>query len=30
VSWSGVFCSCIECNVWKAWMYMNEVVGGYL
>jgi hypothetical protein len=28
VSWSGVFCSCIECNVWNAWMYMNEVVGG--
>jgi hypothetical protein len=30
VSWSGVFCSCIECNVWNAWMVMNEVVGGYL
>jgi hypothetical protein len=28
VSWSGVFCSCIECNVWNAWMVMNEVVGG--
>jgi hypothetical protein len=20
VSWSGVFCSCIECNVWNAWI----------
>jgi hypothetical protein len=30
VSWSVVFCSCIECNIWKAWMVMNEVVGGYL
>jgi hypothetical protein len=28
VSWSGLFCSCIECNVWNAWMVMNEVVGG--
>jgi hypothetical protein len=25
---SGVFCYCIECNVWNAWMVMNEVVGG--
>jgi hypothetical protein len=28
VSWNGVFCSCIECNVWNVWMVMNEVVGG--
>jgi hypothetical protein len=28
VSWSGVFCSCIECNVWNAWMDINEVVRG--
>jgi hypothetical protein len=27
VSWSGVFCSCIESDVWNAWMDMNEVVG---
>jgi hypothetical protein len=30
VSWSGVFCSCIECDVQNTWMDMNEVVGGYL
>jgi hypothetical protein len=28
VSWSGVFCSCIECWIQNAWMAMNEVVGG--
>jgi hypothetical protein len=28
--WSGVYCSCIECNVLNAWMVGVEVVGGYL
>jgi hypothetical protein len=28
VSKSGVFCSCIQCNVWNACLDMNEVVGG--
>jgi hypothetical protein len=28
VSWSGVFCSCIECDVQNTWMDMHEVVGG--
>jgi hypothetical protein len=26
--WSGVYCSCIECNVLNAWMVEVEVVGG--
>jgi hypothetical protein len=26
--WSGVYCSCIECNVLNAWMVGVEVVGG--
>jgi hypothetical protein len=30
VSWSVVFCSCIECNVLNAWMVEVEVVVGYL
>jgi hypothetical protein len=30
VSWSEVFCSCIECNVQNAWMLVVVVVGGYL
>jgi hypothetical protein len=30
VSWSGVYCSCIECNVQNAWMLGVVVVGGYL
>jgi hypothetical protein len=31
VSWSGVYCSCIECDVQNAWM-LGVVVdgGGYL
>jgi hypothetical protein len=28
VSWSGVYCSCIECNVQNAWMLGVVVVGG--
>jgi hypothetical protein len=28
VSWSEVYCSCIECNVWNAWMLGVVVVGG--
>jgi hypothetical protein len=28
VSWSEVYCSCIECNVWNAWMVGVVVVGG--
>jgi hypothetical protein len=30
VSWSVVFCSCIEWDVMNAWMVGVEVVGGYL
>jgi hypothetical protein len=30
VSWSGVYCSCIECNVHNAWVVGVVVVGGYL
>jgi hypothetical protein len=30
VSWSVVFCSCIECTVVTAWMVGVEVVVGYL
>jgi hypothetical protein len=30
VSWSVVFCSCIECTVMNAWMVGVEVVVGYL
>jgi hypothetical protein len=30
VSWSVVFCSCIECTVVNAWMVGVEVVVGYL
>jgi hypothetical protein len=26
--WSGVYCSCIECNVLNAWIVGVEVVGG--
>jgi hypothetical protein len=29
VSWSGVYCSCIECDVQNAWMLGVVVVGGY-
>jgi hypothetical protein len=28
MSWSGVFCSCIECNVQNAWVLGVVVVGG--
>jgi hypothetical protein len=28
VSWSVVYCSCIECTVVNAWMVGVEVVGG--
>jgi hypothetical protein len=28
VSWSVVYCSCIQCTVVKAWMVGVEVVGG--
>jgi hypothetical protein len=28
VSWSVVYCSCIECTVMNAWMVGVEVVGG--
>jgi hypothetical protein len=28
VSWSGVFCSCIECNAHNAWVLGVVVVGG--
>jgi hypothetical protein len=28
--WSGVYSSCIECNVLNAWMVGVEVVEGYL
>jgi hypothetical protein len=28
VSWSVVFCSCIEWSVMNAWMVEGEVVGG--
>jgi hypothetical protein len=28
VSWSEVYCSCIECNVWNAWVVGVVVVGG--
>jgi hypothetical protein len=28
VSWSGVFCSCIECWIQNTWIALNEVVGG--
>jgi hypothetical protein len=28
VSWSGVYCSCIECNVQNDWMLGVVVVGG--
>jgi hypothetical protein len=28
VSWSVVFCSCIECLIQNTWMALNEVVGG--
>jgi hypothetical protein len=28
VSWSEVFCSCIECRIQNTWMASNEVVGG--
>jgi hypothetical protein len=30
VSWSEVYCSCIECNVWNAWMVGVVVIEGYL
>jgi hypothetical protein len=30
VSWSVLFCSCIECTVVNAWMVGVEVVVGYL
>jgi hypothetical protein len=30
VSWSGVFCSCIECDIQNTWMDMNEVVGVFI
>jgi hypothetical protein len=30
VPWSGVYCSCIECNVQNAWMLGDVVVGRYL
>jgi hypothetical protein len=30
VSWSEVYCSCIECNVQNTWMLGVVVVGGYL
>jgi hypothetical protein len=30
VSWSVVFCSCIERSVMNSWMVGVEVVGGYL
>jgi hypothetical protein len=30
VSWSVVYCSCIECTVVNAWIVGVEVVGGYL
>jgi hypothetical protein len=30
VSWSVVFCSCIEWSVMNAWMVGVEVVVGYL
>ena len=28
VSWSECYSSCIECELLKTWMPMNEVVGG--
>jgi hypothetical protein len=28
VSWSECYSSCIECELLKTWMSMNEVVGG--
>jgi hypothetical protein len=28
MSWSGVYCSCIECNVQNAWILGVVVVGG--
>jgi hypothetical protein len=28
VSWSEVFCSCIECELQKTWIPIKEVVGG--
>jgi hypothetical protein len=28
VSWSDCSSSCIECDLQKTWMAMNEVVGG--
>jgi hypothetical protein len=30
MSWSEVYCSCIECNVQNAWVLVVVVVGGYL
>jgi hypothetical protein len=30
VSWSVMFCYCIEWSVMNAWMVGVEVVGGYL
>jgi hypothetical protein len=30
VSWSVVYCSCIECTVVNAWIVRVEVVVGYL
>jgi hypothetical protein len=30
VSWSVVYCSCIECTIVNAWMVRVEVVVGYL